>query len=107
MFHDFHEVTTPKPSIFLGGNHPPANGAFCCCGFSRGIFTIRVSEAYENPFLQHLSSGSSFFRASFFHGLPGRVLGARMAESKYSLSFAKMRFWRSRGVPAAGVKFVC
>ena len=107
MFHDLHEVTTPKPSIFRRKTIARQIRPFVVVAFSEGILTIRVSEAFKNQFLQHLSSRSSFFRAPLFHGLPGRVLGARMAESKYNFFVTKIRFWRSRGVPAAGVKFVC
>ena len=36
MFHDLHEVTTLKPSLFLRENDQPANRLFCCCGFFLG-----------------------------------------------------------------------
>ena len=33
MFHDLHEVTTPKPTIFLKEHLYPANWLYCCCTF--------------------------------------------------------------------------
>ena len=60
MFHDLHEVTTPKPSIFLRKNHQPANRDFCCCGFFLGnIDNSRVlgiqKSIFETPLERELS----------------------------------------------------
>ena len=75
MFHDLHEVTTPKPSIFPREQLCPANRVFCCCGFFPGnIDNSNVSGSqnsiFETPLEWELS-----FSGFIFPWPPGPRLG--------------------------------
>ena len=75
MFHDLHEVTTPKPSIFLRENHQPANPVYCCCGFFLGnIDNSSVLGIQKSIFATPLE-WELFFSGFIFPWPPGARLG--------------------------------